>query len=143
MTPSAQEPDNLSEAAALLGAPDEDAAPLPERPRVRAKEKRAADRAKHAAPPDQAIPSPSSPGERRVRIMLEDNDQIPPGGQFVGVNGRGYLIQPGHEVDVPESVLDVLDHAIMSVPVTDGSATVIGYRDRLRYPYRIIRRKGE
>lgn len=79
--------------------------------------------------------------EPRVRIILEENDQIPPTGQFVGVNGVGYLVQPGVAVDVPESVLDVLDNAIMSVPVKDANDAVIGYRDRLRFPYRIVREK--
>jgi hypothetical protein len=41
-------------------------------------------------------------------------------------------------VDVPFSVVDVLDHAVMSVPVVDEMQTVIGYRDRLRFPYRVI-----
>lgn len=81
--------------------------------------------------------------EPRVRIILEENDQIPPTGQFVGVNGVGYLVMPGTPVDVPESVLDVLDNAIMSVPVKDANDAVIGYRDRLRFPYRIVREKKE
>lgn len=127
-----QEPDNLSEAAALLGASDDELPLLPQRPNKSQAKPKGKD----------AIPSASSPGERRVRIILEDNDQIPPGGQFVAVNGRAFLIQPGHEVDVPESVLDVLDHAVMSVPVVDASATVIGYRDRLRFPYRIVRNRA-
>lgn len=80
----------------------------------------------------------AKPVEERVKIMLEDNDQIPPGGQFIGVNGRTFMIQPGYEVDVPRSVLDVLDHAVMSVPVTNVMRQVIGYRDRLRFPYRVI-----
>jgi len=81
-------------------------------------------------------PVPS--GEQKIRILLEDNEQIPPGGQFVQVNGRSFLIQAGYEVEVPQSVLDVLDHAVMSVPVTNQEKTVIGYRDRLRFPYRVI-----
>lgn len=81
--------------------------------------------------------------EPRVRIILEENEHIPPTGQFVGVNGASYLIMPGVPVDVPESVLDVLDNAIMSIPVKDGNDSVIGYRDRLRFPYRIVREKKE
>jgi hypothetical protein len=76
--------------------------------------------------------------EERVRILLEDNDEIPPGGQFIQVNGRSFLIQAGYEVEVPRMVLDVLDHAVKSVPITDNMNTVIGYRDRLRFPYRVI-----
>ena len=77
-------------------------------------------------------------GEQRVRIMLEDNEHIPPCGQFIQVNDRSFLLQPGDEVEVPMCVLDVLDHAVMSVPVVDVSNSVIGYRDRLRFPYRVI-----
>jgi hypothetical protein len=114
--------DNLSEAATLLDGEDVLAAPPPVRAR--------------AAPPKTAKAKAVEP---RIRIMLEDNDQIPPGGQFVSADGRAFLIQAGYEVNVPYSVLDVLDHAIMSVPVKDRNDTVIGYRDRLRFPYRVIR----
>jgi hypothetical protein len=109
--------DNLSAAAQALAADDEQTQPL----KPRAGQKKVAPAA-----------------EKRVRIMLEDNDQIPPGGQFIAVDGRTFLLQPGHEVDVPLCVIDVLDHAVTSVPVTDDMHTVIGYRDRLRFPYRVI-----
>jgi hypothetical protein len=80
----------------------------------------------------------AAPVEEKVRILIEDNDEIPPGGQFIQVNGRSFMIQAGHEVEVPRSVCDVLDHAVKSVPITDNMNTVIGYRDRLRFPYRVI-----
>lgn len=80
----------------------------------------------------------------RVRIILEENENIPPSGQFIGVNGVGYLITPGVEVSVPESVLEVLDNAIMSTPTLDPfTKQVMGYRDRLRFPYRIVREGGK
>jgi hypothetical protein len=75
---------------------------------------------------------------RRTRIVLEDNDQIGPSGQFFGADGKGYMLRPGEEADVPDSILNILDTAVGSVPVTDSSQTVIGYRDRLRFPYRVI-----
>ncbi len=80
----------------------------------------------------------------RTTIVLEDNEQIPPTGQFFGVNGRGYVLRPGEAADVPEELLSVLDTAVVSVPVKDASLNVIGYRDRLRFPYRIVteRRKA-
>lgn len=76
--------------------------------------------------------------DKRVRIVLEDNDQIGPSGQFFGADGKGYMLRPGEEADVPESILNILDTAVMSVPVTDNTQTVVGYRDRLRFPYRVI-----
>lgn len=87
-----------------------------------------------------AVEMPTTPAdEQRVRIVIEDNDAIPPGGQFLQVQGRPFLLQSGMEMDAPVSVLDVLDHAITSVPVTDENKNIIGYRDRLRFPYRVIR----
>ena len=76
--------------------------------------------------------------EERVRIMLEDNDQIGPAGQFIQVNGRSFQLQAGVEADVPRCVLDVLDHAVMGVPIKNASDQVIGFRERLRFPYRVI-----
>lgn len=79
-------------------------------------------------------------GKKTVRILLEENDEIPPIGQFIGINGTGYLLLPGVEVDVPENIIEVLNNAIKSKPVIDpNNRRVIGYRDALRFPYRVIR----
>lgn len=86
-----------------------------------------------------AQPMPMAKPLPRVKIMLEDNDNIPPGGQFMSVDGVAYILQPNVEADVPINLLDVLDNATMSVPIVDGDMNVIGYRDRLRFPYRTIR----
>lgn len=78
--------------------------------------------------------------EKKVVIIIEENDHTPPGGHFVGVNGVGYQIQVGKEVTVPRSVLEVLDNAKESVPQTDPNTnSVIGFRDRLRVPYRVVK----
>lgn len=92
----------------------------------------------------EAVELPQAPAnEQRIRIVLEDNDQIPPGGQFLQVDGRPFLLQSGMEMDAPVSVLDVLDHAVTSVPVTDENKNIVGYRDRLRFPYRVVRHARE
>lgn len=75
----------------------------------------------------------------KVTIVLEENDDIPPTGLFLGLNGRGYLIRPGEEVTIPVGVKEILDHAVMSSPQIDpATKQVVGYRDRMRYPYRLV-----
>jgi len=75
----------------------------------------------------------------RVRIVLEENDAIPPTGQFFGFQGRGMLLKPGMEADVPPTIVDILNNAVESVPVVDPvTKQVTGFKNRLRFPYRII-----
>jgi hypothetical protein len=55
------------------------------------------------------------------------------------VNGKVYVIRPGEEVDVPAGVLSVLQDAIISVPQMDPQTQqVLGYRERMRYPFRVV-----
>lgn len=73
-----------------------------------------------------------------VKIILEENDNIPPTGLFLGYNGRGYMIRPGEEVNVPSAIIEILDNAVTSTPVLDGGKRIIGHRSKLRYPYRRV-----
>lgn len=76
-----------------------------------------------------------------ARIMLEDNPDIPPTGLFLGHNGVSYMLRPGIEMDVPEHILEVLDNAIMTVPiVNEQTRQVVGHRNRLKYSYRLLKR---
>lgn len=78
-------------------------------------------------------------GERRVRILLEENENIPPTGQFIAVNGRTFVLKPGEPAEVPECVLGVLNDAVQASPTLDPSTKqVTGYRDKLRFPYRVL-----
>lgn len=89
---------------------------------------------------DDDKPAPKAADKNaRVKIVLEDNDFIPPTGLFVGYNGKTFMIRTGVEVSVPPGVIDILDHAVMSVPVKDPySLQVVGQRERNRYPYKRV-----
>ena len=78
--------------------------------------------------------------KKRIRIMLDDSDEIPPTGHPVSVNGKMYILRAGEELDVPEEVVHVLELAVMSVPVYGADSKVTGYRDRPRLHFLIIQR---
>lgn len=72
-------------------------------------------------------------------VILDDNDDIPPTGLFVGHNGTGFLIQTGVPVPVPNHVLQILDDAVMDAPIINpADRKVMGYRPRPRYTYRRV-----
>jgi hypothetical protein len=89
--------------------------------------------------PQKVVKKPASVMPETIKIVLEENDDIPPTGLFVGLNGRGYLIRPGEEVTVPSGVVEILTNAVMSSPQVDPQTRqVLGYRERMRYPFRRI-----
>lgn len=102
-------------------------------------ETEAAAREAHGEKP-AATPKKAAKGmPKRVWIILEESDDIPPTGLFVSHNGNPYLIKTGEPVHVPEFLLDILDHAITTVAITDPTTRrVVGHRDRMRYSYRRV-----
>ena len=94
-----------------------------------------------AAPAPAPAPAPAKPKGpapvKKVRILLEENDEVPPTGLFLSVNGVGYVLRAGEEAEVPEFLLDVLRHAETSVPRTEGDR-VVGYKNKSRFPFRIL-----
>jgi hypothetical protein len=105
-------------------------------------ETEAALREAHGEPalPEPKVTKKAAKGmPKRVWIILEENDDIPPTGLFVSHNGNPYLIRCGEPVQVPEFILDILDHAITTVSITDPTTRrVVGHRDRMRYSYRRV-----
>lgn len=54
------------------------------------------------------------------------------------VQFEAYL-RSGEEADVPVELLSLLNDAVQDVPIVDPiTSQVLGYKSRLRYPYRII-----
>lgn len=89
------------------------------------------------APKKKAALRKKNPKADYVKVVLEENDEIPPSGLFIGVNDRAYLLQPGMEAEVPLGVIDVLENAVMATPRIDPQTRrVVGYKERLRYPFR-------
>jgi hypothetical protein len=98
-----------------------------------------------APPPPKKKAKVSGPAEavKTVRIILEENDLIPPSGLFLGHNGKGYYLKPGMEANVPMPLIEILNHAIELVPqVNPETGQVDGYREKTKYPYRIVTPKG-
>lgn len=92
---------------------------------------------KKEVPPEHAVKA-----QDRLWIVLEDNDDIPPGGQFIGVDGAAFMLKPNIEAWVPVGLCDVLDAAVKSVPIQDDvTRQITGWKNRLRFPYRIVRNK--
>lgn len=124
----------MTETTENKGAPGADTPAADAAAELTPAQKAAATRAAKAA-----AESAAPPKVKRVKIILEENDAIPPTGQFFGVNGTGYQIQPGKEVEVPEFLLDVIDNAVTTKPVLNEDNQVVGHRDVPRFPYRIIK----
>ena len=82
---------------------------------------------------------PEAVAKNTIRIILEESDDIPPSGLFLGHNGNTYMIRPGMEVDIPLFLKEVLDHAVITVPQIDPvTKGIVGWRSRQKYAYRVV-----
>lgn len=61
---------------------------------------------------------PTAAGQKLVRVKLFKDNGKYKSDVFVGVNGRGYQLQRGVEIDVPEEVAEVLEHSQMQDTLT-------------------------
>lgn len=76
---------------------------------------------------------------KMTRILLEESNNIPETGLYLGHNGKGFLLKPGVQVDVPPEIIEILDHAVQSIPTVDPqNFAITGMRDQMKYPYRVI-----
>lgn len=92
------------------------------------------------APPKKAAAAPPKEKEPHVWIRLEDNDKIPPTGQFFSLNGRTWVLRVGVPARVPQALLNVLNDATEAVPQLDSDGMkVTGFRERLRFAYTLVK----
>jgi hypothetical protein len=101
----------------------------------------AAPKPKKAKAKVEVLPAVAAVSEvpKRVRILLEENDNIPPTGQYFGINGKGYMLRPGEETEVPVELLGVLNDAVQEVPVVNPQTQQVeSFRKKLRFPYRVL-----
>jgi hypothetical protein len=83
--------------------------------------------------------APDASARKTIRIILDESDDIPPSGLFLQHNGRPFMLQPGVEVDIPLFLQEILDHAVLSMPVVNPQTRQItGYRSRLKHTYRVV-----
>ncbi len=73
-------------------------------------------------------------GQKRVTISIPESETDTQPVQIY-VNGRSYIIRRGEEVDVPESVIEVLNNAKQMV----YNPETMKAREVLSYPFQIIK----
>ena len=78
--------------------------------------------------------------QERIWIILQESAHITRGqGQFFGVNGAGFLLKPGKKAYVPKAIVDILENAVEDIPDVDpDTLQVVGWKQRLRFPYSIV-----
>jgi hypothetical protein len=91
-----------------------------------------------AAPKPKKAAAKKIDPEARTWIVLEESTDIPPNGLPISVNGETCMIMAGEPVHIPNKYIEVLDNAVISMPVLDSSERVIGHRQRHRFPYRKV-----
>lgn len=101
-------------------------------------QKRRAAKAKPSVTDANGVKLPAvsdDPMDKLVCITLHDSKEIPPGGQFVGCNGKQFWIKPGVKVVVPYYVCEVLNNAVHGVPDVNEKMQVVGVHNVPRLPY--------
>jgi hypothetical protein len=86
-----------------------------------------------------AAPEAKAEAKTTVRIILDESDDIPRKGLFVGHNGIPYVIPTSREVDIPLFLKEILDNAVVSTPIVNPETRqVTGYRSRIKHTYRVV-----
>lgn len=85
-----------------------------------------------------ALQAPPQTKPRMRKIILDPHEDIPSrGGLYVGYNGRQFLLPTNRAILVPQGVVEVLDNAVLDVPVRDpDTLKLVGSRPAKRFQYR-------
>ena len=86
--------------------------------------------------PEGFFTSPA--GHPRDRIIMHETIDIPREGQYIALNGFGFLAKPGVEIDLPRPVRLMLDTRITTDTLKDENGKDY-FRNRPRFPYTLIK----
>jgi hypothetical protein len=75
---------------------------------------------------------------QRQWIVVEESPEIPLTGLSLSHNGDVVMLMPGEPVHLQNKYIEILDHAIVSMPQMDSAQRVVGSRQRHRFPYRKV-----
>jgi hypothetical protein len=93
-------------------------------------------------PSDKPLEGKDVSGAKRVKIIIHESaDPNAVNPVFVGVNGKGYTITRGQEVDVPNGVLEVLNNAretLYERKKDEYGKEYLSPREALSYPFSIL-----
>lgn len=69
-------------------------------------------------------PAKADDGMVTIRLIRDENHRQP---LFVGLNGKGYLIQRGKNVSVPKAVAEIIENSL------DQEQAALDYMDSKKY----------
>lgn len=88
-----------------------------------------------------AVKGSAAKGKKAKYITINIGKQATPGGSdpvFVGVQGVGYTIPRGIDVDVPATVVEALKNAMQDIVTQDEETAELLHEDVLSYPFQIV-----
>lgn len=91
--------------------------------------------------PENYFTSPAGPDgfkHIRDRIVINESAKIPKGGQFISLNGYGFLAKPSVEIDLPRPVRLMLD-TLVETEIVQGEDGEVYKRDIPRFTYRMVK----
>lgn len=87
---------------------------------------------------DILLKEPEAP--KRVKIIIAEGEgEENQGDVFVSVNGKAWQIKRGFEVEVPQEVIEVLDHAVTTKMTQNLDTQEMYYKNVPRFAYQIVR----